>query len=325
MQAIVIDSFGGPEVMALKTVPDPNVVGSQVVVELRYCALNFHDIILRRGGLHTALPQIIGIDGAGVRRDTGEEVVILPSLKWGPDSTAPGPEWSILGDKEPGTYAELIAVPAENLFPKPANYSWQETAALAADSLTAFRALFTQARLRPGETVLVLGAGGGLSTACVALAAAADTRVFVTSSRAEKIAAARERGATDGVLYTDPEWVSNVVALTGGGAHVVVDSVGRDMTKSLQCLRPGGRLIVLGAAPGALASFNVRDFYFRQTHIIGTVLGNAEEFKALLSQVATARWRPIIDSEFRLDQAVEAHQRMESGQHIGKILLQCDQ
>ncbi len=162
----------------------------EVLVELRAAALNRRDTYVRKGAspIHRfALPLILGSDGAGVRRDTGEEVVILPSLDWGESEEAYGAAFRILGGPDNGTYAELVTVPAVNVFPKPARLSFAETAALPLAGLTAYRALFTRARVQKGETVLVLGVGSGVSTLAVSLAVQAGARVIVTSSSAEKL------------------------------------------------------------------------------------------------------------------------------------------
>ena len=191
MQAARVHDGG---VLAYESAPDPEPKPGEVVVELRTAALNRRDLLVRKGIYPFPLPIIPGSDGAGVRRDTGEEVVILPALRWGEREDAPGAGFEILGGPTNGTYAELIAVPEENLYPKPAGFSWEEAAAFPLAGLTAYRAVFTRGALAAGETVLVLGAGSGVSTFAVQLAAQAGGRVLVTSSSAEKIERARELG-----------------------------------------------------------------------------------------------------------------------------------
>ena len=305
--------------LRFEEVPDPEPAPGEVLLELRCAALNRRDLLVTRGVYPFPLPLIPGSDGAGVRRDTGEEVVILPGLGWGPGEAAPAPEHQILGGPRDGTYAELIALPAENLYPKPAGLSWEEAAAFPLAALTAYRALFTRGGLRAGETVLVLGAGSGVSAFAVQLAVQAGARVLVTSSSDEKIERARELGAETGVNYaTTAEWPAAVKEL--GGADVVVDSVGSTWQQSLECARPGGRVVVFGATGGTEVQLQVRPFYFGQLSLLGTLMGSPREFDRLLRMMSEASWRPVIDTVFPLAETEAAHARLE-GDHFGKIVL----
>src|SRR5574340_1606143 len=204
MHAVVLHEFGGPETLRFESAADPVAEPGWVTVALRAAALNWHDVLVRQGKYASPLPHVPGADGAGVRVDTGEDVLILPSLWWGDDESAPGPHWQILGDHHRGTYAELVRVPADCVAPKPRGLTWEQAAALPLVGLTTYRALFTRGRLRAGESVLVLGAGGGVATMAVLLASAVGASVTVTSSSEAKIDQARELGATGGALYSDP-------------------------------------------------------------------------------------------------------------------------
>lgn len=308
--------------LVYETVTDPVAGPGEVVVELRCAAVNRRDLLVRKGVYPFPLPITPGSDGAGIRRDTGEEVVILPALFWGDTEDAPGPEFQILGGPRDGTYAELIAVPAENVFPKPARFSWEEAAAFPLAALTAWRALFSRGNLRPDETVLVLGAGSGVSTFAVHLAAQAGARVLVTSSSEAKIDRAVELGAEAGVLYTDADWPAAAKALAGGrGVDVVLDSVGSTWDQSLQTLRPGGRLVVFGGTGGTEVNLQVRPAYLQQLSILGTTMGSPREFIDLLRAVDEGAWLPVIDSVFPLADADAAHTRIQSSDHFGKIVL----
>ena len=222
----------------------------EVLVELRTAAVNRRDLLVLVTPPRPGLPVRPAADpglgrGGGVRRDTGEEVVIYPGLGWGPREDAAGPDWRILGGPDDGTYAELVKVPAENVFPKPARFSWEEAAAFPLAALTAYRALFEIGGLVEDESVLVLGAGSGVSTVAVSLAAQAGCRVLVTSSSQEKIDRAKELGAEGGVLYTEDGW-----AEAAGPVDVVLDSVGSTWRESVKALRRGGRLVVFGGTGG---------------------------------------------------------------------------
>jgi len=184
-----------------ETVPDPQPGAGEVLVELRAAGLNRRDLLVSTGIYPFPLPLVPGSDGAGVRTDTGEEVVVFPGLGWGDREDAPAPGFGILGGPSDGTYAELVALPAESLFRKPAGLSWAEAAAFPLAAVTAYRGLFSRGGLRSGETVLVLGAGSGVSTFAVSLAVQAGARVLVTSSSDEKIERAQSLGAEAGVNY----------------------------------------------------------------------------------------------------------------------------
>ena len=324
MHAVILREFGAPAVLQPGEFPDPVERPGWVTVELKAAALNWHDILVRQGRYNSPLPHVIGADGAGVRRDTGEAVVIVPSLHWGDRDEAPGTGWEILGDHIPGTYAELVSVPAECLAPKPAGFSWAEAAALPLVGLTTYRALFTRGRLRAGESMLVVGAGGGIATMAVQLASSAATSIFVTSSSSDKIARAVAEGATDGVLHTDPDWPEQARAISpsGAGFDLVLDPVGR-WPESVRALRPGGRLVVLGANAAETAPMDVRKFYFGQYDLLGTTMGNVRDF-AGLSQLLTERRvpTPIIDRVFPLDHAAQAHEYLELQSGFGKTVLE---
>lgn len=324
MHAVVLREFGEPAVLRPGNFPDPADRPGWVTVELKASALNWHDTLVRRGCYNSPLPHVIGADGAGVRRDTREDVLIVPSLHWGDRDAAPGSDWEILGDNTPGTYAELVSVPAECLAPKPAGYTWLQAAALPLVGLTTYRALFRRGRLQSGETMLVVGAGGGIATMAVQLASHSGASIAVTSSSTEKIANAVSEGAVGGVLHTESDWPEQVRRMTpsGRGFDLVLDPVGR-WTESVRALRPGGRLVVLGANAAETAEMDVRKFYFGQYDLLGTTMGNTHDFAGLLALLAEHRVPPpVIDRVFSLDEAALAHQHLETAKGFGKIVLE---
>jgi zinc-binding alcohol dehydrogenase/oxidoreductase len=325
VRAVVLEAYGGPDVLKSRDHPAPVPRPGWVTVDLRAAALNRHDCLVRQGRYPGApFPHVIGSDGAGIRRDTGEAVVILPSLRWGPDDRAPAAGWEILGDVTPGTYAEQVAVPEECLFPVPAGWSFTDAAALPLAGLTAYRALFTRGGLRSGETVLVLGAGGGVASMVISLARAAGARVLVTTSSDAKAELATALGADGAVLYSDEDWPQQVRQLTGGrGVDLAVDSVGSTWAGALAATADGGRLVTFGATGADRADVDVRRLYFAQQSILGTTMGSPRDFAALLDLVAQLpSWRPLIGRILPLEQAAVAHALMEAGGHTGKIVLQ---
>jgi zinc-binding alcohol dehydrogenase/oxidoreductase len=324
VHAVVQTEFGGPETLVPGEVPDPVADDGWAVVRLKASALNWHDVLVRQGKYGSPLPHVLGADGAGIDEETGDEVVVVPSLWWGNDESAPGPRWEILGDHRHGTYAEKVRVPRESVVPRPVGLSWAEAAALPLVGLTTYRALFSRARLRSGESLLVLGAGGGVATMAVSLAAAVGCTVLVTSSSTAKIDRARELGASGGVRYDDPEWprVAQELSPGGRGFDVVLDSVGT-WQASVHALRPGGRLVVLGASRGEQASLDVRPFFFGQYDLLGTTMGSLRDFAGLLRLLdAHDVPPPVVDRVFRLDEAAAAHLHLESGHGFGKVVLE---
>jgi zinc-binding alcohol dehydrogenase/oxidoreductase len=306
--------------------PDPTPRPGWVTVALRASALNWHDVLVRQGRYGSPLPHIIGADGAGVRTDTGESVVVLPSLSWGDRHDAPGSDWEILGDHTPGTYAELVSVPADCVAPKPAGLSWAEAAALPLVGVTTYRALFVRGRLHPGESMLVVGAGGGIATMAISLAVAAGAGIVVTSSSNDTIERAASAGAHGGVLHSETDWPERARALSPNeaGFDLVLDPVGR-WSESVRALRPGGRLVVLGANAAQTAPMDIRSFYFGQFDLLGTTMGSNRDFAGLLNMIDRCSVRPpVIDREFPLDRAAEAHEYLEQGRTFGKCVLTHD-
>jgi NADPH:quinone reductase-like Zn-dependent oxidoreductase len=316
MKAVVVTEGGG---LSHEDFPDPVAGPGEVVVELKAAAINRRDLLLRNPpgpAYEFPKPIVPGSDGAGIRRDTGEEIVIYPGLRWGPREDAAGPEWQILGGPSNGTYAELVTVPEENVYRKPPRLSWEEAAAFPLAALTAYRALFAVGRLQADETVLVLGAGSGVSTFAVQLAAQEGARVLVTSSSEAKIERAKELGAAGGVLYTDEGWPEAV-----GPVDLVLDSVGSTWRDSARALRPGGRLVVYGGTGGPEVTLDVRAIYLSWKSILSTTMGSPHDFFSMLRMVNDGDWHPVIDSVRPLAEAEAAHDRMKAGEHFGKLVL----
>jgi zinc-binding alcohol dehydrogenase/oxidoreductase len=316
-------AFGGPEVLSVEPVPEPMSRPGWVTVRLEASALNWHDVLVRRGQYGSPLPHVPGADGAGVRTDTGEPVVLLPSLFWGDREAAPGPDFEILGDHRPGTCAELVSVPEECAVPRPPGLDPAQAAAFGLVGVTTWRALFPRGRLVAGEHVLVLGASGGVASYAVSLARAAGARVVVTSGDRAKVERAVELGAEDGVDHTSTTWVDDACALTPGGRgfDLVLDPVGR-WNESIGCLRSGGRLVALGASVADEATIAVRPWFFGQYELIGTTMGSPRDFTALVEFVRRNDVPPpVVDRTFALHHVADAHRHLESGSGFGKVVL----
>jgi NADPH:quinone reductase-like Zn-dependent oxidoreductase len=276
------------------------------------------------------LPVILGSDGAGEVLQVGpgvdaawlgREVVIDPSFSWGEDERAQGSAFQILGLPRNGTYAELVTVPAENLAGKPAHLSFEEAAAVPLASVTAFRALVVRAQAKAGETVVVTGIGGGVATCLLQIGTRLGARVYVTSGSDAKLDAARAHGAAGGVNHQDQNWSDALIALIGGRPDIVVDGAGGEtFNRALDLVRPGGRVVSYGATLGPAQQVEVRRIFWKQLNVLGSTMGTRRDFASMLELYAGGM-RPIVDRVLPLDQAAEAHRRMEEGQQFGKIVL----
>ncbi len=332
MKAIRLHQPGGPEQLRYDEVPTPRPGPGEVLVQLKAAALNHRDVWIRLGmQMADHLPLILGSDGAGLVAEVGpgssglkvgEAVVINPSLNWGDREDRPSPSFKILGGPDPGTYAEYVVVPAENVFPKPSPLSFSEAAAMPLASLTAWRAVITRGQVQPGERVVVVGIGGGVATFALQIARVAGAMVIVTSSSEAKLERARELGADFAINYTSEDWEKIALDRTGGGADVIIDSVGKETwAKALRALRPGGRLITFGATTGRTTEVDIRHVFWNQISILGTTMGSPREFTAMLQLYEAGRLKPVVDSVISLREASAAHRRMDEGQQFGKIVL----
>jgi NADPH:quinone reductase-like Zn-dependent oxidoreductase len=316
MKAIRIHEDGGPEVLVYENAPDPEPEPGEVLVRLRASSLNHLDLWIRKGLPSVPKPRILGADGAGIREDTDERVVINPGIEHGERIT-------VIGEHMDGTHAELIAVPAGNVYPLPDGISFEEAAAFPLVFETAYRLLVTKAQLREGEWVLLWGIGSGVASAGLAIAKALGAKTLVTSSRDDKLERARELGADATVNHATGDVREAVSETTGGkGVEVVLEHVGEATWQtSLQAARAGGRIVVCGATTGPNPPAALHRIWWKQLTIYGSTMGTREDFEAAYELVKSGRAKPVVDSVFPLDEARAAHERMEAGDQFGKIVL----
>jgi NADPH:quinone reductase-like Zn-dependent oxidoreductase len=304
-------------VLLYEEAPDPVPGPDDVLVRLRAASLNHLDLWVRKGLPSVPKPRILGADGAGFREDTGERVVINPGVEHG-DGTI-----HVIGEHTDGTHAELIAVPATNVYPLPDSISFEEAAAFPLVFETAYRMLVTRAGLNKGEWVLVWGIGGGVASASLAVAKALGAKVIATSSSDEKLARAHELGADAVVNHATGDVVATAKAATGGaGVDVVVEHVGEATWKtSLQVVRAGGRIAVCGATSGPNPPAQLHRVWWKQLTIVGSTMGTRTDFEAVYELVKAGRAKPTIDRVFPLNEIRAAHERLEAGEQLGKIVL----
>ncbi len=340
MKAMVFDACGGPEQIHLADVPKPSVGRGEVLIQVKACSLNHMDLFVRQGpaGPDVKFPfwgladvaGVVSEVGAGV--DTcgpGDRVIVNPALSCGACEYCRGGEdslcvdFKILGDEVPGGAAEYLAIPARNITLLPDDFGFEEAAAVPLVFLTAWRALATQAQLKPGEDVLILGASGGVASAAIQIAKLAGARVLALTSGPEKVARTRELGADVVFDRNEVDFAREALRLTHDrGVDVVLENVGTPTWKqSLQCLARAGRLVTYGRTAGMLGETNIRELFIKQTRIIGTTMGNRREFDEVTRLVFQRRLRPVIDEIYPLEALRAAHERLEAGAQFGKIVL----
>jgi NADPH:quinone reductase-like Zn-dependent oxidoreductase len=321
VKAIRIHEDGGPEVLRYEDAPDPVPGTGQVLIALRAASLNHLDIWVRKGLPSVPKPRILGADGAGIVVSgdgfaPGTHVVINPGLDHGDGRV------TVIGEHMDGTHAELIAVPRSQVYPLPQGLDFEAAAAFPLVFETAYRMLATRAALQPGEWVLVWGIGGGVATASLAIAKALGAQVIVTSSSADKLARALELGADATFDHETDDVVAGVKDVTGGGAHVVVDNVGEaTWQRSLAAARPAGRICVCGATSGPNPPAQLHRIWWKQLTILGSTMGSRQDFEAVYDLVASGDVVPVVDAVFPLAEAAAAHERLEAGEQLGKVVL----
>jgi NADPH:quinone reductase-like Zn-dependent oxidoreductase len=315
VKAIRIHEDGGPEVLRYEDAPDPKPGPDDVLIQLRAASLNRLDLWVRRGLPSVPKPRILGADGAGVD-ESGRRVVINPGLEHGDRIT-------VIGEHTDGTHAELIAIPASNVYPIPDGLTFEEAAAFPLVFETVYRMLVTRAGLKDGEWVLAWGAGSGIGSATLVIGKALGARVVATSSSEAKLERARGLGADVTVNHATGDVLEAVKEATdGAGVDVVVEHVGEATWQtSLQAARAHGRVVVCGATTGPNPKAALHRVWWKQLTILGSTMGTKADFEGAYELVASGQAKPVVDSVFPLAEARAAHERMESGEQFGKIVL----
>lgn len=332
MKAVVIEKHGGPDVLKIKDVDTPQLPDGNVLVRVKACALNHLDIFVRSGIPGIKLPHILGSDVSGVIEKAGknvkdlrvgEKIIVNPSISCGKcvfckNNDEPFcKEYKILGENVGGGYAELISVPKENVAKAPEGLSFEELASLPLTLITSMR-LLRRAGLKKNGTILVIGAGGGVSTMVIQIAKAMGSHVIVFSRNAEKLESARNLGAD--IVISEDEYDKAIKGL--GGVDVVFDSVGeKTFMRSVRSLKKNGVLVTCGATSGPKAEIDLRYVFWKQLKVIGSTMGGGRDLKEGLKLVALGKVKPTIAKVFPIERVREAHELMESGEFFGKIVL----
>lgn len=342
MKALALAALGGLEHLAVREIPAPEVERpGDVRVRVHAAALNRLDLFVADGlpGVSYTFPHIVGSDGAGIvesvgsavtRVRVGDRVMINPGLWCGRCPACLAGEESlctsfrVIGEHCPGTAAEYVVVPEENLAPVPPAMPWSEAAAFSLGTLTAWRMLTNRARLLPGETVLIWGIGGGVAMAALGITRHLGGRTVVTSGADLKLEVARRHGADATVNHATADVVAEVRRLTDGrGADVVVDSVGQARwQESLRALRRGGRLVTCGATSGPMISLDLRRLFWHQWSLLGSTLGSRREYDEIVALAHQGHLWPVVDRTVPLDEGLAAFARLERGEQIGKLVIE---
>ncbi len=340
MKAVLFYTHGGPEVLQYTDFPTPEPGPGQVQVRLKAAALNRVDLFTRFGwpGLKLEYPHIPGADGAGEvaavgpgveRWKPGDRVVINSSLGCGKcDSCLAGKEnqcrtWHLLGETVRGTYAQYVVVPEGNLYPIPEGFDERSAAAAGLVYHTAWHSLIKRGALRAGETVLIVGASGGVNTASIQVAKLAGATVYVVGSGQQKLALAESLGA-DVIIDSskDENWSRAVFTLTKrNGVDVVVDNVGTTFQQSFRAAKKGGRILTVGTSGGPVFEIDNRFIFGKHLSLIGSSMGTRQDFTEVMDLVFAGKLKPVLDEDFPLAEAAAAQDRLENGKQMGKITL----
>lgn len=343
MRAILMEARGGPEVLKPGEVPTPEPGPKEVRLRVKAAALNHLDIWVRKGvaSPKLPLPHVLGADASGVVDAVGpgvtgfapgDEVVVNPGLSCGHCERCLAGEdnlcsrYEILGEHRWGAYAEYLVVPEVNLVRKPQNLSFVEAAAIPLTFLTAWQMVVDKLQVRPGEEVLVMAAGSGVSVAAIQIAKLFGARVIATAGSEEKLRKARELGADETVNYTHPDWHKEVRRLTGGkGADKVVDHTGALYFEGvIRATANGGKIAIAGASSGYEGTLPFAHVFFRQLSILGSTMGSKSRLFPILRFVEQGKLKPVVGQVLPLEEAAEGHRLLEERRVFGKVVLQVD-
>jgi len=341
MRAVVMRARGGPEVLEVADLPVPEPGPKEVRVRLKAAALNHLDVWVRKGvaSPKLPLPHVLGADGSGVVDAVGpgvegfapgDEVVINPGLSCGrcerclagEDNLCP--RYQILGEHRHGTYAEYVVLPEANLAPKPKNLSFEEAAAIPLTFLTAWQMVVDKLGVRPGDDVLVMAAGSGVSVAAIQIAKLFGARVIATAGSEDKLRRAKALGADETVNYTHPDWPKEVRRLTGGkGADKVVDHTGALYFEGvIKATANGGRIAIAGASSGYEGTLTFAHVFYRQLSILGSTMASKSRLFPILRFVEEGKLKPVVGQVLPLEAAAEGHRLLEERRVFGKVVLQ---
>ena len=328
MKAIVTQDSSGT--LTLADIPRPEAGAAECLVKLKYASLNRRDEWISKGlypGI--AANTVLGSDGCGIvekgpEQFIGKAVMLNPNENWGPDSAVQSPKYTILGTPNSGVLTEYIAVPVDRIVVKPQYLEPKSAAAIPLAGLTAYRAVVTKARVSKGSTVLVSGVGGGVAQFAVSIASQLGCKVYVTSGSESKLEKSKDLGAIGGFVYREESWPKEALKMVGGFDCVIDGTGGDQFNNYLKVLKPGGSLVIYGATAGKPLKMDIQRLFWSQVSVVGSTMGNDEEFEQMISFFDAHKIHPMIDAVFPLERYKDAFERFHAADHFGKIIVEID-
>jgi zinc-binding alcohol dehydrogenase/oxidoreductase len=330
MRAVRLDELGGPVNLHVAEIPDPEPPAGWIAVRIKRAAFNRRDVFITQGlypGIE--LPKTLGSDGTGTVAAlgagvtgpaVGTPVVIDPEIGWSDTTFHASGNSSVLGMPLDGTFADLIVVPAENVYERPPGLSDDEAAAIPLAGLTAYRATFTRGRITKDDVVLITGVGGGVQTFVLLFAKHVGARTIVTSSSDAKLERARALGADATINSSSPEWFKQARKEAAGGPTLTIDSSGGEtLARCLDIARPGGRVVIYGGTAGD-TTFRPFSIFWKHLDVLGTSMGSPSDFKGMLALFAGGL-RPVVDRVYPMDECAVAAERLLQAEQFGKVVL----
>jgi len=343
MKSAFIKQHGDLNQLQIGDLETPKIKPNEVLVQTKFGALNHIDVFVIKGwpGLELTMPHILGSDGSGIITEIGSEVTnikegervtVNPGLSCGKCKFCLSGNqnfcktFSIIGEQKWGMYSEYFKVPEENVLKVPSKISYELAAAAPLTFLTAWRLLTTQANLKQGESVLIHGAGGGVSTAAIQIAKYLGAKIIATTSDQDKMNKATELGADYVINYkTNLNYNKTIFSeiTKKQGIDVIVDSIGKlTFSNSLRLLKPGGRLVIPGATTGPIVDIDLRQIFWKQIKIFGSTMSNQGEFRDVMKLVFEEKLKPVVDKIFQMEEIIEAETYLNEGKQFGKVLIQ---
>ena len=320
------------ENLEIKDIPIPEVSDNDILINIKYASLNHRDLWIIKGAYSKIrLPVVPGSDGAGVVSEvgrnvtefkSGDEVIINPGLNWGNDENFQSRDFTITGMPDNGTLAEFISIDKKYVYKKPVHIDLATAAAIPLTGITAYSSVFKKAKLKNSDCILIPGIGSGVSTFVLLFAVSIGAQVFVTSGSDEKIMKAISLGAEAGVNYKDESWENNIFDLSENKINVVIDgSGGNTISKCMEKINYGGRIVSYGATLGNVTDFPMARLFWKQLRILGSTMGSPDDFSEMLKYINEKNITPVVDKIFELENITDAFERMNESKQFGKIVI----